>query len=175
MLICRYSYKQRGQNNTTSSLSLYEVESVDEGVYTCTAENNAGMAEANLSLRILYRERSTTEPPYDPTTTGYVAVIAAGALVGLLIALGCIVGSALLCARRRRQRKRKTNVLASQNKALRRSTRAPQSRKKVALRETSNNNSHKMYNRKWFTQNVTLIGKKSYQGNILSQNNLIII
>lgn len=91
---------------------------MDEGVYTCTAENNAGITRANLTLRILYRERTTTEPPYDPTANGYVAVVAAGALVGLIIALGCIVGSALLCARRCRQKKRKTNALATQNKNL---------------------------------------------------------
>lgn len=103
----------------SSMLFLYSVESFDEGTYSCIAENNAGSAEANLSLHVLFREKPTEEPPYDNSGSGYVAAIAAGALVGTLLALGCLVGSIIYCARkRRRDRKRNSKALVTQNKSV---------------------------------------------------------
>ncbi|XP_066586749.1 leucine-rich repeat-containing protein 24-like [Prorops nasuta] len=115
----RYTYKQRGLTNMTSSFYVYGVEAIDDGTYTCVAENSAGSAEANLSLRVLFREKITVEPPFDNPATGYIATIAAGALVGTLFALGCLVGSIVFCVRRhRRERKRNSKSLASQNKSV---------------------------------------------------------
>lgn len=103
----------------SSTLFLYSVESLDEGTYSCIAENSAGSAEANLSLRVLFREKSTVEPPFDNPGSGYVVAIAAGALVGTLFALSCLVGSVVYCARkRRRDRKRNSKALVTQSKSV---------------------------------------------------------
>lgn len=103
----------------SSTLFLYSVESFDEGTYSCIADNSAGSAVANLSLRVLFREKSTVEPPFDNSGSGYVAAIAAGALVGTLFALGCLVGSIIYCARkRRRDRKRNSKALVTQSKSV---------------------------------------------------------
>ncbi|EZA60224.1 Immunoglobulin superfamily containing leucine-rich repeat protein [Ooceraea biroi] len=115
----RCIYRQRGGTNISSTLFLYSVESLDEGVYRCIADNNAGSAEANLSLRVLFREKPTVEPPSDNPASGYVAAIAAGALVGTLLALGCLVGSVIYCAKkRRRDRKRNSKALVTQSKSV---------------------------------------------------------
>ncbi|XP_012287325.1 leucine-rich repeat-containing protein 24 [Orussus abietinus] len=113
----RYNYKQRGPTNVTSMLHVYNLVPADEGTYTCAAENGAGASEANLSLRVLLQERPTEEPPADQPGTGYVAAVAAGALVGTLLALGCALGGLLLCTRRRSDRKRNAKPLVSPDKS----------------------------------------------------------
>lgn len=103
----------------SSILFLYSVESFNEGTYSCIAENSAGSAVANLSLFVLFREKPTVEPPSDNPGSGYVAAIAAGALVGTLLALGCLIGSVIYCARkRRRDRKRNSKALVTQSKSV---------------------------------------------------------
>lgn len=103
----------------SSTLFLYSVESLDEGTYSCIAENSAGSAVANLSLLVLFREKPTVEPPSDNPGSGYVAAIAAGALVGTLLALGCLIGSVIYCAKkRRRDRKRNSKALVTQSKSV---------------------------------------------------------
>ncbi|KAG7211574.1 hypothetical protein KM043_010831 [Ampulex compressa] len=115
----RFVHRQRGGANMSSMLFLYSVESIDEGTYSCVAENGAGSAEANLSLKVLLREKPTEEPPFEHPGTGYVAAIAAGALVGTLLALGCLVGSIVFCVRkRRRDRKRNSKALVSHGKSV---------------------------------------------------------
>ncbi|EGI60801.1 Netrin-G1 ligand [Acromyrmex echinatior] len=111
--------RQRGGTNMSSTLFLYSVESLDEGTYSCIAENSAGSAVANLSLRVLFREKPTVEPPSDNPGSGYVAAIVAGALVGTLLALSCLVGSVIYCAKkRRRDRKRNSKALVTQSKSV---------------------------------------------------------
>ncbi|KAG5318554.1 LRC4C protein, partial [Pseudoatta argentina] len=111
--------RQRGGTNMSSTLFLYWVESLDEGTYSCIAENSAGSAVANLSLRVLFREKPTVEPPSDNPGSGYVAAIVAGALVGTLLALSCLVGSVIYCAKkRRRDRKRNSKALVTQSKSV---------------------------------------------------------
>lgn len=103
----------------SSTLFLYSVESFDEGIYSCIAENSAGSAVANLSLRVLFREKPTVEPPSDNPSSGYVAAIVAGALVGTLLAVSCLVGSVIYCAKkRRRDRKRNSKALVTQSKSV---------------------------------------------------------
>ncbi|EFN81245.1 Leucine-rich repeat-containing protein 4 [Harpegnathos saltator] len=115
----RCIYRERGRTNISSTLFLYTVESFNEGTYSCIAENSAGSAEANLSLRVLFREKPTVEPPFDNPGSGYVAAIAAGALVGTIFALSCLVGSVIYCARkRRRDRKRNSKALVTQSKSV---------------------------------------------------------
>ncbi|XP_076170666.1 uncharacterized protein LOC143148315 [Ptiloglossa arizonensis] len=116
----RYVYRQRGDStNTSSTLLIYSVESLNEGTYTCTAENGAGSAESNLSLRVLFQEKPTAEPPNDRARSGYIAAVAAGALLVTLFVLGCLIASVVLCARkRRRDRKRNSKALVSRNKSV---------------------------------------------------------
>ncbi|XP_076286665.1 uncharacterized protein LOC143212132 isoform X2 [Lasioglossum baleicum] len=115
----RYVYRQRGGTNMSSTLLLYSVESSHDGTYTCIAENEAGPAEANLSLRVLFQEKITVEPPNDHSRSGYIVAIAAGALVGTLFVLGTLIGSIVFCMRkRRRDRKRNSKALVSQNKSV---------------------------------------------------------
>ncbi|KAK2576093.1 hypothetical protein KPH14_007428 [Odynerus spinipes] len=115
----RYLYRQRGSTNMSSTLYVYSVEASDDGVYSCVAENTAGTIGSNLTLKVLFREKITVEPPSDEPGSGYVAAIAAGALVGTLFVLGCLVGSIVFCVRkRRRDRKRNSKALVSQNKSV---------------------------------------------------------
>lgn len=99
-------------------MHLQGVELTDEGTFTCVAENGAGPAEANLSLRVLVRDKGTIEPPFDQPSTGYVAAVAAGALIGTLFALGCVIGSVLFCTKRRQDRKRNAKSLVGQGKSI---------------------------------------------------------
>ncbi|XP_047362736.1 leucine-rich repeat-containing protein 24-like [Vespa velutina] len=115
----RYIYRQRGSTNMSSTLYVYSVEANNDGVYSCVAENTAGTTGANVTLKVLFREKVTAEPPSDDPGSGYVAAIAAGALVGTLFVLGCVVGSIVFCVRkRRRDRKRNSKALVSQNKSV---------------------------------------------------------
>lgn len=114
----RYVNKERDQKNSTSVLYVYGIEKSDEGTYSCIAENTAGSVEANLSLRVRYQEKSTPEPPFDHPGTGYVAAVAAGALIGTLLALGCVIGSVVFCTKRRRDQKRNAKTLVSQSKVV---------------------------------------------------------
>ncbi|KAK0079467.1 hypothetical protein PV325_001242 [Microctonus aethiopoides] len=113
-----YICKQRGQFNLTNVLYIYGADKTDEGIFTCIAENTAGSVEANLSLRVRFQERSTVEPAFENPGTGYVAAVAAGALVGTLLALGCVIGSVIFCTKRRRDQKRNAKTLSSQSKIV---------------------------------------------------------
>ncbi|XP_015116361.1 leucine-rich repeat-containing protein 24 [Diachasma alloeum] len=112
----RYICKQQGHINLTNILHIYGADKNDEGTFTCIAENTAGSVEANLSLHVRFLERSTVEPPFENSNTSYVAAVAAGALVGTLLALGCVIGGIILCAKRRRDQKRNAKSLSSQSK-----------------------------------------------------------
>lgn len=118
LLSTRYVSKQLGLSNKSSILYIYNLEPIDEGTYSCVAENVAGTAEANLSLVVLYRERSTVEPTYDQPTSGYMAVIAAVVLTGSLCMLGCMIGAIVFCVKRKRDQKRHLKSLVSQNKTI---------------------------------------------------------
>ncbi|XP_011303421.1 leucine-rich repeat-containing protein 24 [Fopius arisanus] len=112
----RYICKQQGLTNSTNLLHLFNADKSDEGTFTCTAENTAGTVDSNLSIRVKFQERSTVEPPFENTNTSYVAAVAAGALVGTLLALGCVIGGIIVCAKRRRDQKRNDKSLSSQSK-----------------------------------------------------------
>ncbi|XP_053970923.1 leucine-rich repeat-containing protein 24-like [Hylaeus volcanicus] len=115
----RYIYRERGDTNMSSTLLIYSVESLNEGTYTCIAENGAGTAKSNLSLRVLFQEKVTSEPPSDRSRSGYIVAVATGALVVTLFALGSLIGSIVFCVRkRRRDRKRNSKALVSQNKSV---------------------------------------------------------
>lgn len=104
--------------NKSSTLQLQGIELSDEGTFTCVAENGAGVVRANLSLKVLIRDKGTIEPPFDQPSTGYVAAVAAGALIGTLFALGCVIGSVLFCTKRRQDRKRNSKSLVAQGKSI---------------------------------------------------------
>lgn len=115
---CRYSYSELSESNVTVSLQIYGVQPSDEGVYVCVAENSGGSASANVSLRVLIRERSTVEPPFESQGAGFAAAIAAGALVGTLLALGCLFFSIFFYAKKLKNRKKNAKAPIAQTSII---------------------------------------------------------
>ncbi|XP_011496152.1 PREDICTED: immunoglobulin superfamily member 10-like [Ceratosolen solmsi marchali] len=87
----RYTYSQYSKSGKIiTSLNILDVKELDEGNFVCQAENAAGIASDNLTLFVLHSEHNTIDPSIEDFKTGYVAAITTSALLGSLLALGCL-------------------------------------------------------------------------------------
>ncbi|XP_058800739.1 leucine-rich repeat-containing protein 24-like [Phymastichus coffea] len=106
----RYSYSEKiNEDEMIVTMEIIGVEITDEGSYICQAENAAGLVWKNTTLHVMSRELANLDPPLqsedsiENSTTesaGYAAAIAAGALLGTLLALGCLFLGIFFYARR---------------------------------------------------------------------------
>lgn len=109
-----YYYLEEGHEDKKSELFIYNVNSEDNGTYICNAENPAGMAQSNFSIRIIVKEEPIVIIVSFPFEYLLAAVIGAAVLILVLIIV--IIVLIVKCRRyRRRQLKReKTKEVALQ-------------------------------------------------------------
>lgn len=107
-------YLEEGQQEKTSELLIYNVNSEDNGTYFCTAENPAGVSYSNYTVRIIVKEEPVVvivSFPYE-----YLLAAIAGVSVFVLILIVTIIVLAVKCKKqkRREEKRQKTKEVALQ-------------------------------------------------------------
>lgn len=103
-------FEGRPVTNSTAvggvELSVEDVGPADNGTYTCVAENRAGRAACNFTVRVV-QEPSVTAGSYPqdaPAPALLAVVLAAGSVCFVAVAVVCAVGCRLMVAKRRNRR-----------------------------------------------------------------------
>ncbi|VVC35803.1 Immunoglobulin subtype,Immunoglobulin-like domain,Immunoglobulin-like fold,Leucine-rich repeat [Cinara cedri] len=90
-----------------AELTIDDVGPADNGTYVCVAENRAGRASCNFTLRVVQEVSEVAAgsyPPDRPAPAFLVGVLAAGAVCFVVVAVVCAVGCRLIVVKRRRRR-----------------------------------------------------------------------
>lgn len=88
-------------------LSIEDVGPADNGTYECVAENRAGRAVCNFTVRVIQEPSEMAAgsyPPMAPAPTLLVVVLATGSVCLVAFAVVCAVTGRLILAKRRRRR-----------------------------------------------------------------------
>lgn len=88
-------------------LSIEDVGPADNGTYACVAENRAGRAVCNFTVRVIQEPSEVAAgsyPPDKPAPAVMVIVLAAGSMCFVTAAVVFAVGCRLMVAKRRRRR-----------------------------------------------------------------------
>ncbi|GJQ75024.1 putative leucine rich repeat C-terminal domain protein [Trypoxylus dichotomus] len=107
-------YVEEGGEEKRSELFIYNASADDNGTFICSAENAAGMAQSNFTVRIILKEEPLVIIVSFPFEYILAAVIGAGILV--LIILIIVIVSIVRCRAKgsQKQKSEKTKEVASQ-------------------------------------------------------------
>ena len=99
-------YSEQGGTLRHGQLVVVNATEADEGVFHCSAVNQAGVSSVNYTLRVLLPPGSSSSEAAPPEPSSYLAVVGASLalLLALLVLIVCVV--VLRCARRRQKRRR---------------------------------------------------------------------
>lgn len=100
-----YYFLEEGGEEKKSELFIYNTNTEDNGTFICLAENPAGRAQSNFTIRILVKE----EPLFEPVPFPYELIItlAAGITSIILLIIVIIIICIIKCRKRRRDKRRK--------------------------------------------------------------------
>jgi len=103
---------EEGTEDKKSELFIYNTNTDDNGTFTCIAENPAGRAQTNYTIRIIVREEPVVGMSSFPTE--YVIAVAAGAVIVILVTCISIVACIIRCRqKKRRKRKEETSKVVA--------------------------------------------------------------
>ncbi|XP_060877530.1 leucine-rich repeat-containing protein 4B-like [Metopolophium dirhodum] len=96
-------------NSTTSAgveLTVEDVGPADNGTYACVAENRAGWAACNFTVRVIQEPSEVAAGSYPPDQPppALLVIVLAGSVCFVAVAVVCAVSCRLLVAKRRRRR-----------------------------------------------------------------------
>lgn len=105
---------EEGSQDKLSELFILNARSEDNGTYICNAENFAGRAEANFTIKIILKEEPIVIIVSFPFE--YLLAVIAGAVALALILVIVMIASILRCRRNRRrlQKREQTKEIALQ-------------------------------------------------------------
>lgn len=110
-----YYYLEEGSVEKVSELFIFNANVEDNGTFICQAENQAGKAQSNYTIRIVLKEEPL--PYVKKIPIEYIMAACAVAAVVLVFALICIITCLLRyrVKKRKRKKKEKTKELALYN------------------------------------------------------------
>lgn len=103
-----------GHEEKHSELFIYNTNADDNGTFICSAENPAGTAQSNFTIRIIVKEEPIIIVVAFPFE--YLLAVVAGVLLLILVLIITIIVSIVRCRqnRRRQQKREKTKEVALQ-------------------------------------------------------------
>lgn len=112
-----YYYIEEGREEKKSELFIYNTNPDDNGTFVCVAENSAGRAQSNFTIRIIVKEEPIVIIVSFPFE--YLLAVAAGIGVLALVLIVTVIVSIARCRRNRRKRRKKerSKEVALQNQA----------------------------------------------------------
>lgn len=110
-----YYYLEEGTDDKRSELFIYNTSPEDNGTFACMAENAAGRAQANYTIRVVLKEEPPAENIVFPFE--YMIAIYAGIVLLAVALITIIIVSILKCKRKKRRRRKKdrSKEIALQN------------------------------------------------------------
>lgn len=100
-----YYYIEEGHEEKKSELFIYNTNTDDNGTFICVAENSAGKAQSNFTIRIIVKEEPIVIIVSFPFE--YLLAVIAGVSVLILVLIITIIVSIVRCRKNRRRRKKK--------------------------------------------------------------------
>lgn len=110
-----YYFVEEGAEEKRSELFIFNANTDDNGTFICVAENPAGKAQSNYTIRIVVKEEPIVGVPMFPYE--YVITVSAGTAVFALFVIIAIILCIVRCHRQRRRRRKKerSKVVALQH------------------------------------------------------------
>jgi hypothetical protein len=110
-----YYFVEEGAEEKRSELFIFNANTDDNGTFICVAENPAGKAQSNYTIRIVVKEEPVVAVPTFPYE--YVITVSAGTAVLALFVVIAMILCIIRCHRRRRRRRKKdrSKVVALQH------------------------------------------------------------
>jgi hypothetical protein len=110
-----YYFLEEGSEEKRSELFIFNANTEDNGTFICVAENPAGRAQSNYTIRIVVKEEAIVGVPTFPYE--YVIIVAAGTAGFALLAVIAMILCVVRCHRQRRRRRKKerSKVVALQH------------------------------------------------------------
>ncbi|PNF43063.1 hypothetical protein B7P43_G02716 [Cryptotermes secundus] len=110
-----YYFLEEGAEEKRSELFIFNANTEDNGTFICVAENPAGRAQSNYTIRIVVKEEPVVGVPTFPYE--YVITISAGTAVFALFLVIAMILCIVRCHRQRRRRRKKerSKVVALQH------------------------------------------------------------
>ncbi|KAJ9590918.1 hypothetical protein L9F63_016048 [Diploptera punctata] len=110
-----YYFVEEGVEEKKSELFIFNANTEDNGTFICVAENPAGKAQSNYTIRIVVKEEPIIGVPTYPYE--YIITVSAGTAVLALFVIVLITVCIVRCHRRRRRRRKKerSKVVALQH------------------------------------------------------------
>lgn len=110
-----YYFVEEGVEEKRSELFIFNANPEDNGTFICVAENPAGKAQSNYTIRIIIKEEPVAGEPISPYNY-IISIFTVTALLALLVVLTVILCIMRCCRdRRRRRMKERSKVMALQN------------------------------------------------------------
>ncbi|XP_050547254.1 leucine-rich repeat-containing protein 24-like [Daktulosphaira vitifoliae] len=101
--------------DTTADLLVPDVTVRHNGTFTCIAENRAGQASCNFTVRVIQGPSEKVAGSYSPAAPVplmMVAVLAGGVFCFVIVAVVCIISCRFMCSSRKTTRSGKSNSSA---------------------------------------------------------------
>jgi hypothetical protein len=110
-----YYFVEEGAEEKRSELFIFNANTDDNGTFVCVAENPAGKAQSNYTIRIIIKEEPVAGVPSFPYE--YVITISAATAVLALFVIITIILCVIRCHRQktRRRKKERSKVVALQH------------------------------------------------------------
>ncbi|PSN41397.1 hypothetical protein C0J52_25740 [Blattella germanica] len=110
-----YYFVEEGVEEKRSELFIFNANTDDNGTFICVAENPAGKAQSNYTIRIVVKEEPIVGIPTFPYE--YVITVSAGTAVLALFFIIAIILCIIRChrTRKRRRKKERSKVVALQH------------------------------------------------------------
>lgn len=111
---------EEGNTDKQSELLIFNANSEDNGTFVCSAENSAGVAQANFTIRVIVKDIKIPELEIVPFE--YVIALMSAASVSVLILLCILVLSCSRCRKSTRKSKKRERLKVQANSSKENST-----------------------------------------------------
>lgn len=98
-------YVEEGESEKQSELLIFNTNTDDNGTFMCSAENSAGISQANFTIRVVVKEMIAADAEMLPLE--YIIVLMSAASLSVMLLLCVVILSFSKCRRSKRKSKKR--------------------------------------------------------------------